>query len=457
MRRTDLAACAVAAVILTGCAYYNSMYQAVHIARRAEKAERQGRTFDAQGYWGQVAMEAETTIARHPRSKWYLPARFLQGKAYQRLGACERAVGPLEVVQGQSRDTAEVQAARILLAGCYATLGDVASAANTYRALLTASDTAVRRQAYYAVGLGALAAGDPATALEDLSRSGDPKAAPPRVVALARLGRAAEAATLADSLLAARDSAVHWDSLLDAVGAADPAAASALVDRRVADTTLAADARARLIVADGLRLFRVDTARALRRLIQGAALAPASDAGRQAAVAIAGVHTARALGPDELDSALAALEAFGRTSATSEFLVAGELDGIRWLRGELDSLHPAEPFGDMRTFIAAEFARDSVEAPKLAGLLFRRIAREAPGSPYAPKAILAALALDPAAGDSLRGVLTGHYAQSPYVLVLAGQSPPAFGQLEDSLLTWSAAHPRVRRTPTRRRSRDDQL
>jgi tetratricopeptide (TPR) repeat protein len=456
VRRASLVGPLAAALAVAGCAYYNSMYQAVHIARRADKAERQGRSFDAQGFWGQVAVEAETTIARHPRSKWYLPARFLQGKAYQRLGACDRAIGPLEVVQGQSRDSVTVEQARILLAGCYSTLGDVASAASTYRMLLGASDTAVRREALYAVGLGALAGGDPAEALADLTRSGDPRAAAPRARALAQLRRTAEAAALADSLITARDSTVPWDSLFDAVGAADPATASRLVDHRVADTTLKAEARATLVVADGVRLLGSDTARAVARLVQGAELAPTSEAAREAAVRIAAIHAARAVDAGELDSALAALDLFGRTSPTSAFQVAGEVDRVRWLRNELDSLRPALPEGDMRAFLAAEFARDSVGAPALARRLFLEIATEAPASPYAPKAVLAAIALDPAAGDSLRAAVASRYPASPYLLALTGGASADFARLEDSLFNYALAHPRTRRPPPRR-SRDDQL
>ena len=452
-----LPALVTTAALLTGCAYYNSMYQAVHIAHRAERAEREGRTFDAQGMWGQVAVEAETTIVRHPRSKWVVPARFLQGKAYQRLGACDRAIGPLEFFQSQSADSETVIEARGLLAGCYTTLGDPAAAAVVYRQLVSSPDPMMRRRAHYAIGMAELDRGNAAAALADLDASQDPAAAVPRATALARVGRAADAGRIADSLIVARDSTVAWDTLIDVIGAGDPALASALVDRRVAVPGTPVEFAARLIELDGLRLVVRDTAAGLARLAQVGARAPGGDAARDAAVALAAVLSARAANSRDLDTAAAPLEAFGKPSPSAALMVAPELDNIRWLRDQIDSLAPAQPTGDMRTFLLAEFARDSVGARRLAISLFERIALEASASPYAAKALLAAAVLDPAAADSLRGIVLSRYADSPYVLALTGGTPPAFATLEDSLLAYAGAHPRTSRRAAPRRRGDDQL
>ncbi len=55
---------------------------------------------------------------------------------------------------------------------------------------------------------------------------------------------------------------------------------------------------------------------------------------------------------------------------------------------------------DLRLFLAAETARDSLAAPALAASLFRTIVEIMPDSPYAPKAILAGRTLDPVWGES---------------------------------------------------------
>ena len=52
--------------LLSGCVYYNGMYNANRLARSARKAEREGRTFDANNLWGQVATKAESVVVRHP-------------------------------------------------------------------------------------------------------------------------------------------------------------------------------------------------------------------------------------------------------------------------------------------------------------------------------------------------------------------------------------------------------
>lgn len=439
-----------------GCAYYNSMYGAVHLARSAERAERLGRTFDAQSDWAQVAAKAETTYVRHPRSKWAIPAHFLAGKAYQRLNSCERAIGPLELVRDQSPDSARVAEARALLGDCFAKLHDPAAAAAAYRPLLASRDSSVRHAALYAVGVAELADGDPASAAADLLASGDPRAAAYRVIALARAGRPAPAAALADTLMVRHDSTVAWDSVFAAVGEADPELGSGLVDRRAAGSDVTPQQRAQWLVDDARRLLSRDTVRAFARFAVVDSLEPGSESARQAAVARASVWSARAVGPVELDSAEGYLDRFARTSGAAAFQVEAELTAVRWLRAELDSLAPATPPGDIRTFLAGEFARDSVGAPRLAAALFRRVAVEAPASPYAPKALLALARLEPSWADSIAGVLRAQYAGSPYLLAISGEMPPGYSALEDSLLTFATSHPHApRRAPLKRGRRDD--
>ena len=47
-------------LLLGGCVYYNGMYNANRLARSARKAEREGRTFEANNLWGQVVTRAES-------------------------------------------------------------------------------------------------------------------------------------------------------------------------------------------------------------------------------------------------------------------------------------------------------------------------------------------------------------------------------------------------------------
>ena len=77
--------------------------------------------------------------------------------------------------------------------------------------------------------------------------------------------------------------------------------------------------------------------------------------------------------------------------------------------------------------------RDSLAAPHLAGRLFVGFARTHPGSPFAPKALVAALAVLPDAHDSLVAALDARYPASPYTLALRGADSPAFAAAEDFL------------------------
>src|SRR5687768_18434017 len=85
----------LASALLGGCVYYNGMYNANRLAGSARKAEREGRTLEANNLWGQVATKAESVVARHPTSKYAEEAIVLRGVALARLGQCEQALGAL--------------------------------------------------------------------------------------------------------------------------------------------------------------------------------------------------------------------------------------------------------------------------------------------------------------------------------------------------------------------------
>jgi len=109
---------------------------------------------------------------------------------------------------------------------------------------------------------------------------------------------------------------------------------------------------------------------------------------------------------------------------------------------------PGSPQGDLRLFLAAETARDSLQAPLLAEGLFQRILREWPESPYAPKAALAAQQVNPEWADSARALLEERYFESPYLAMIRGDEGSAYRQLEDSLGAFATAQAQaVGRTP----------
>jgi hypothetical protein len=92
--------------------------------------------------------------------------------------------------------------------------------------------------------------------------------------------------------------------------------------------------------------------------------------------------------------------------------------------------------------------------------LFLDYAARHPASIFAPKALVAALALDPPERDSIMRALDSAYATSPYTRVLRGEASPAYAAAEDSLagalgvsLAWAAAFTAPRWAPPEVRPR----
>src|SRR5207249_4606802 len=186
--------------------------------------------------------------------------------------------------------------------------------------------------------------------------------------------------------------------------------ASVAVERFVAVQSLRAGARARFLLADGDRLLAAGAiARAAARYEAAARLVPDSSEGQRARVRAVRATAASAAGPADL---AVAHDALGRLTRSG---LGGEAaQDARVLQSLLQRVAGAEDGSEGDRFRAAELARDSLGAPRLAAALFLSFARGQPGSLFAPKAIVAALALDPAAADSLLPVLDAVYPTSPY-------------------------------------------
>jgi hypothetical protein len=141
------------------------------------------------------------------------------------------------------------------------------------------------------------------------------------------------------------------------------------------------------------------------------------------------------------------------TAAYESTQLGATLEGIH---GAATSTTWETPRGDLRLFLAAEAARDSLRAPALAEGLFRRIVDDYPNSSYAAKVVLAIQQLDSTWADSARGLLEGRYLDSPYLAVIRGEASEEYRQLEDSLGAYAATlavkppAAGVRRTPALR-------
>ena len=422
-----------------GCAYFNGMYNANRLASQAEKAEREGRSFEANGLWAQAAVRAESVLVQHPKSKWADDAMLLRGKAYKKRGDCPRAIPSLREAIYTSPDPVLVEQSALLLGECHLEVGDFLAAEAVLHRALSSGDSLTRRQARLSQAKALTGAGRYEAALGIYRDIDDSTLDQTRILALAGGGSLAHPTALADSLMARNDSTVEWDSLLAITRRRDLAAASVLTGRLIQNPDLDSEVRARWLLEDGQSLLQVDTAQAKERLRMASGKAgERTEAGSRARLALARLQLARVREVGELDSlepSLVELQKLGRSGGFQAGQLLTEIERVR----RADSVGPATPQGDLEVFLAAERTRDALGAPALASRLFQRLVDTWPESPYAPKAVLALADLQPVLAPVLHQLLLRGYGESPYVAVLSGGDFPAYRSLEDSLRSFAAS------------------
>jgi hypothetical protein len=441
---------ALVAGLLGGCVYYNGMYNTKRLAGSARKAERDGRAFEANNLWGQVVTRAESLVARHPDSKYVDEALVLKGVALARLNQCEAAVGPLGRVSLLPADAEVTEEASLALGRCQLELGEPGVAEILFTRVAGSEDPVRRREARLLRARALRLSGRHREAAAALVGSSDPRALDERLLALAGAGQREAASALADTLLRTRDTTARWDPVVVAVGREAAGTASALVDRLERRPGSPPSTRARLLRDDGLRLATGDSARAEARLRQAAQAGGAEEVGEHARLRLIRMRLARTASVSDLPPI--AKELNQRIEGRS--ILAGEagqlLESVTGILAAGDSAAAGAPQADLRLFLAAEAARDSLAAPQLAASLFRAIVEATPESPYAPKAILAGQALDSVWGASVLPLLEARYAASPYVAFLQGDEPYGYRELEDSLRTFTFGLGAGGRQPVRR-------
>jgi len=428
-------------LLLGGCVYYNGMYNTNRLAKSARKAEREGRPFEAQGFWGQVVTRADSLVLRHPRSKYADQATVLRGLALARLNQCPDAVEPLGRLSMVQLSTDFTEEAALALGRCQLQLGDAGLADLAFARVLNSADSARRHEARFRHARALRMNGQYEEAVALLRESPDPRVREDLLLALAGAGRTDEALAFADSVLALHDSTFAWDTAVATIGRTDAHAASALVSRLADDPRASAELKARRLYDDGVRLAGTDSAGAAARFQQAARVPGASESAERARLRLLRMELSSARTLQDLGrhgDSLAALAT--RTTAAGVEAAALQLE-VERLRQLDDSAGPGVPQGDLRLFLGAELARDSIHAPLLAATLFRRLADAWPMSPYAPKALLAAQRLEPVDPDAIHERLDSLYHDSPYLALMRGEEAPAYRQLEDSLQSFAAAQP----------------
>ncbi len=416
----------VLAVSSAGCAYFNSMWTAERYAKDARRFERQGRVSEARSQWALAAEKAERVVMRHPRSRWTDDALTLQAEGLARSGDCVDAAASIARVRASVKDQVLRERVELADAECALAAGRPVQAEAALLLPLASTDDARRSRAAFLSGQAAAARRDYDAAVILFERSKEAAALPARVRVLLDAGRTSDAAAALATLTAPRFATERRDLLAQMATTGGPEAASAALHRLLArGRRLPFQEQARLLIADAdRRLANADHDEAAARYRRAALVASAAtDEAGMAAVGLQRVSIAKARQPSELKPIEAELARLSRGPG------AGGAQGLLGVVRQVMRL--GETAG--ARFRSAELARDSLDAPMLAGQILLEVAAGDTGSLYAPKALLAALPLLPERRDSIARVLDTRYAASPYTRAYHGDPSVAYAAAEDSL------------------------
>ena len=423
---------AIALLLLTGCSWSNSLYHARRLSDSALKAEREERSFDAGSYWGQVAVKADSAYSRNPTGGGSREALWLRGRALARLGDCaagsplmERAsIGALEA---DWRDDLLLEVAR-----CQLLANSAAEAMLTVTPLLTSSDDRLRDQARSLAGRSLVRAERWEEAREFLADDQSIEGNWLHAMALARLGRTAEALEELDPRIAAGDSLATWDDIFRAFASVPGSSASAELRERLGRHAWVTDTvMYRWDLATAQTMMSHDSAVAtmmLDRITEG----PRTPATMQARMLVADRMIERVRDDSSLSAALDRIETLGRDDPTMMFQAQRLTGWGRAMLADVTSTSPGAAEGDMMLYFHATVARDTLGAPALAAWLLGRLERDWPASAYVPKALLARMQLQPDSLEVLRTRLES-YTGSPYLAFVRGQEDSRFADLEWAL------------------------
>jgi hypothetical protein len=438
MRRA-VAIAVAAALGLSACAYFNALYNAKRLFAEAETAAARGQTGAADASYTRAIEKAAKSLRKDPDGRWADDALYLIGRAHFARGDAAAARAALERLLRETSDREIATGARAYLGAAIVRLGQPGEALIHLDSAIDqagrGSDLAAFARLWRARARFAL--GDEEAAWEDIELAARHKSVMGRearlewaakavqldqperaVAAFAALFADRDAHRYADSVhaLAARARA-RWGAersraLLDAVDESSwPAAARDALRLR----------RAELLAAAG------DTAAAVPLARSVAERAAGSTADR-ARVLLARWALARAQDVGEMDAVRGLL-----LPAIADLDARRLLHALRVLAVLLE--YPAEIGEPLALFAAAELARDELAAPLIARSLFVSYADLVPSSVWAPKALLAALALAPAddQAEELRRRLDRHVSNAYLVAAWGGEPGPSYESAEDSL------------------------
>ena len=401
----------------SGCVYYNGIYNAQAEARLADAKLRRDDDGEATSRFQVSAAMAETVLVRHPKSKWRHRALYIAARSGAMAAQCERAVPRLQqLLAGSTLNTAERERSRLALATCEVRAGRSAAARPRLDSMFRSADREIARQSRLWAARAALSMGD-------------------RDAVPAYLGNL-DAAVL------------QWELITASMAAREYARVeSLLVQRaRLGDYRDDVTRALRELLADG----RVQAAE--RIVAQYDAARVRDDRRARMHYAVGDMHARVGLDSLARRHLYAARTLSQRDTVTAHDANARQ-DSVVWrtsyARQVADRLllfRLLAARGDAQSaslYLAAEIARDSLRAPRLARTLFLRVARDAPSSPLVPNAWYAAALLEPDSAPAWQRRILLDFSTSSVAARLRGEDPtgrPDFLSAPELLrLNWTDA------------------
>ena len=414
-----------AGLALSGCVYLNTLYNARTLHDAGDRARLAGYVSEARTAYTASLEKAARAFRADSLGRWSAPALVLVGQNHVRLGHPYEARRALE--EALDRDVAEEvrRTARLYLGAALVQSGEYARATRILSESLQelrGADALGEAHLWRARAL--LATGHVEEGWWDLDRAMD---ADPRLVVPGQLERMAwavrredlpRAAEAAGRLLDVPAASIWSDSLSSLVAVVartmGPGEAAVLLAPARAAPWAPGPRDTLLLQRTALLLNHGDTLAAETEL--GWVARGAGPGAVPARLTLARIRLHRVEAPDQLEGVRSVL-----LPASGDPRGLALLEDLRVL--ELLAGREADPFAS--SFAAAELARESLEAPRLARALFVRAAGVDDAGEWRGKAALAAVSLsgDPATSPPSAAMMAG--LDDPYVAAAANRYLPS--------------------------------
>ena len=156
--RTKFAFILLLALLLGGCTYYNTFYNARRSFKDGEKAQEranpQNRHSVGKNHYESAIKKASKVLTFHPKSKWADDALFLIGRAYFNMGEFVKARRKFEELQASFPKSKLVDETHYYISMCHYFAGEEIGAINSLKSLLESERMGNQRRAQASFTIG---------------------------------------------------------------------------------------------------------------------------------------------------------------------------------------------------------------------------------------------------------------------------------------------------------------